>query len=210
MPIEKLPDKIHSSNIIKAIRCRNCGNERLITDQWLKEISRKLLGDSSNICGLDITKYSKRFCCSKCKKKNSIFIEIKKQNEPTIPIKVRTVVFKPPKNIEGYLKQKDKEACTSKLGDTIKTKSQNIPIKQITTKKQPYGESSQDVLKRKKENAEAGLRMASRQRGNEKCYRGTSIMEFEDGAPRAEWGTRDDHKKMRARDWGDMRRRQKG
>lgn len=37
-----------------------------------------------------------------------------------------------------------------------------------------------------------------------------SIPEHEDGAPRSEFGTRNDFKKERARQWGDMKKRYRG
>ena len=54
---------------------------------------------------------------------------------------------------------------------------------------------------RRQENAEAVLRLAERQQ------KGPNISEYEEGYPRSEFGSRADHKKMRARDWGDMKRR---
>jgi hypothetical protein len=64
-----------------------------------------------------------------------------------------------------------------------------------------------DESPRRKKNAEAALRMAQKQMNREKYYPGTNISEYEEGYPRTEWGTREDHKKMRARDWGDIKRR---
>mgnify|MGYP000846369789 CR=1 FL=1 len=51
------------------------------------------------------------------------------------------------------------------------------------------------------ENAEAALRLAERHQS------GTNISEYEEGYPKSEFGSREDHKRMRARDWGDIKRR---
>jgi hypothetical protein len=58
----------------------------------------------------------------------------------------------------------------------------------------------QEKQKRKR-NADAALRMSHRQQKE------PNIPEYEEGYPRSEFGSREDHKKMRARDWGDMKRR---
>jgi len=54
---------------------------------------------------------------------------------------------------------------------------------------------------KRQENADAASRLAERQQ------KGPNISEYEEGYPRSEFGSRADHKKMRARDWGDMKRR---
>jgi hypothetical protein len=51
-----------------------------------------------------------------------------------------------------------------------------------------------DESPRRKKNAEAALRMAQKQMNREKYYPGTNISEYEEGYPRA-------------RDWGDIKRR---
>lgn len=48
---------------------------------------------------------------------------------------------------------------------------------------------------------------AALERKRERDAKTGGIPEYEDGYPRDEFGTRDDHKKMRGRDWGDMKRR---
>ncbi|MBU1184332.1 MAG: hypothetical protein KJ663_04080 [Proteobacteria bacterium] len=155
MPIEKLPDQNQSINVIKIIRCRNCGNERQITDQWLKEVSSKLSENNSNINESEITKYLYRLYCSKCKGRDTEITSTSKQNEP------------------------DPEAM-------------NFNQAALETKKNLDGESYLAALERKKER--------DKQAGG--------IPEYEEGAPRAEWGTREDYKKMRGGDFGDMMRRQ--
>ena len=67
-------------------------------------------------------------------------------------------------------------------------------------------EDKEDIVltDRRRENAAAAYRMAQKQLSHEK-----GIPEYEEGTLRSEWGTRGDHKKMRARDWGDMQKRRK-
>ena len=49
--------------------------------------------------------------------------------------------------------------------------------------------------------------LAALNRKKERDKQTGGIPEFEDGMPRTEFGTREDHKKMRGRDYGDMLRR---
>lgn len=51
--------------------------------------------------------------------------------------------------------------------------------------------------------------LAALERKKERDKQTGGIPEHEEGTLRTEWGTREDHKKMRARDWGDMQKRRK-
>lgn len=85
--------------------------------------------------------------------------------------------------------------------EALYSKRRSVP-KQADQKESTIAlkESDQEKQKRK-ENAYAALRLAERQQ------KGPNISEYEEGYPRSEFGSRADHKKMRARDWGDMKRR---
>ena len=88
------------------------------------------------------------------------------------------------------IRELEKEALYSKRRSVPKQENQKestIALKESDHKRQ--------------ENAEAALRLAERQQ------KGSNISEYEDGYPRSEFGSRADHKKMRARDWGDIKRR---
>ena len=72
-----------------------------------------------------------------------------------------------------------------------KRKSNNQPAYYETGKSRPPSLNYEAALERKRRrDAQTG-----------------GIPEFEEGYPRDEFGTRDEHKKMRGRDWGDMKRR---
>jgi len=51
--------------------------------------------------------------------------------------------------------------------------------------------------------------LAALERKKERDRQSGGIPEYEEGTQRAEWGTREDHRKMRAHDWGDMQKRRK-
>lgn len=168
MSIEKLPDQSQSTNTIKIIRCLNCGNERQITDQWLKEISSKLSSDESIIDESEITRYLNRLYCSKCKEKNFLTYTAKQsvQNQETIEMNHSTA------NIGEHDPKRFNQAA-------------------LETKRNIDRECYLDALERKKER--------DKQSGG--------IPEYEEGVLRAEFGTREDYKRMRGSDFGDMMKR---
>ncbi len=51
--------------------------------------------------------------------------------------------------------------------------------------------------------------LAALERKKERDKQSGGIPEYEEGTLRSEWGTREEHKKMRASDWGDMQKRRK-
>lgn len=155
MPIEKLPDQNQPINVIKIIRCRNCGNERQITDQWLKEVSSKLSKNNSIINESEITRYLYRLYCSKCEGRDTEITSTSKQNEQA-----------------------------------------------------PEVINNSQVALETKHNIDRETYLAALERKKERDKRAGGIPEYEEGAPRAEWGTREDYKKMRGGDFGDMMRRQ--
>lgn len=160
----KQPDQIQVEIIMIFIRCQNCGNQKVITKQWLKEISPKLLVDNSNICKSNITKYSDRFRCSKCKEKKSEFIVIKKQRG------------------EGTKRKRDSNS-TKGQKKLNREAYQKASLENNSTGKQTQlgREAYLAALERKKyRDAQSG-----------------GIPEYEEGAPRSEFGTRKEHKSMR-------------
>jgi len=62
-------------------------------------------------------------------------------------------------------------------------------------------------MKRKRELGQASYDLNRSQLNRERAGQKTSIPEVEEGYPKDEFGSREDHKKLRARDWGDMKRR---
>jgi len=64
-------------------------------------------------------------------------------------------------------------------------------------------------IQRRKENGEALLKMQERKKERERGYLGTNIPEHEEGTPKPGWFTDDDWKRMRSRDYADMKNRQK-
>jgi hypothetical protein len=192
MSIEEMPDKIQSNNMAKAIKCLNCGNERLITDQWLKDVSRILSSDSSNICESDIIKYSNRFYCSKCKKKNLKFIDIK-IIKPPAPVAKRNVGVETKNKNKDHIKQKGKRTNRK---FSIKGKKK-LNRKALVTALKRKVDFDSDVTKgRKQLDREAYLAALERKKYRDSQTGG--IPEYEDGAPRSEFGTRKEHKSMRA------------
>jgi len=95
--------------------------------------------------------------------------------------------------------------------DTTNTSKANNNHHNASRKADTRLKTDEDIAieKRKEENAEALLRMHKRADSKEIYIPGTNIPEYEEGMPRSEFGTREDHKKMRSRDWGDMVRRQR-
>lgn len=210
--MEEKPDQIHLNNRSKAIRCLNCGNERLITDQWLKDVSRKLSTDSSNICESDITKYLDCFYCSRCKKKNAIFIDIRKQKEPPIPSVKRHVVVETNNKNKDYIKQRGK-ITNKKFSMKGKKKlnreaNQKASLKKNLTEKQKRLDRAvaaferkvdfdSDVTKERKQ-FDRGAYLAALERKKYREEHSGGIPEYEEGAPRSEFGTRKEYKSMRA------------
>ena len=119
------------------------------------------------------------------------------------------------KVIVNYL-PREKEKKERKFQKTVsKNKLSQIPsLPKIKTdvpdeKFDVYEKPKMDPKERERRrlNAEAFNRMMENKAIRERNNHGTSIPEFEEGEPRSEFGTRDEYKRMRARDWGDMQKR---
>ncbi|MEN6318317.1 MAG: hypothetical protein ABFD82_06130 [Syntrophaceae bacterium] len=192
MLIDKLPDQKHSSNVTKVIKCQDCDNERQITKQWLNEVAAKLSINSSSIDESIITKYLDRFYCSKCKGKNAVISNSSNQNVPKIEkrneIKLGDIF-----HINPIQKNRNDEIPNKKKKETVADGCRNEPTRK------PYQEPSSIT---KHEDYLAAL-----ERKKERDKQTEGIPDYEEGYPRTEFGSRDDHKKMRHRDWGDMKNR---
>lgn len=106
-----------------------------------------------------------------------------------------------------YLKIRNKflnivEAKNVKCDKQINNKISSSPV--VKEKSMLEKQQEAAVLSKRRENAEA-----ARRRAQEHLSREIGIPEYEEGTLRSEWGTREDHRKMRACDWGDMQKRRK-
>jgi len=122
-------------------------------------------------------------------------------SRPTAHAQVQT--NKKYKSYWGQSKQTKTEATTRCYKNQIERRSHSAeerPFTDINVHQVPLSTKS-------KLDKEAYLAALERKRERDKQTVG--IPENEEGTLRTEWGTRDDHRKMRARDWGDMQKRRK-
>lgn len=199
-----MPDKIisnqnHPIKKINLIRCRNCGYERQITDQWLKEFSAKLSISSSIINESEIFQYSNKLRCSKCNERDALIISFSKTDPPKLNNNselTEALGKKDPPKGTLYAETRRKELEEKAYWDAV--------IRKEELERRAY-EVENKLKAALEKNREAYL--AAMNRYKETTHQTGGIPVYEDGEPRSEWGTREDHKKMRGRDFGDMKRR---
>jgi len=103
----------------------------------------------------------------------------------------------------GYNKETKTEVTTRGYKRRIKRRS-------LLTEKRPPSEiNSHQVARSTKIKLDKEAYLASLERKKARDKQTGGIPEYEEGTLRTEWGTRADHRKMRARDWGDMQNRRK-
>jgi uncharacterized protein YifE (UPF0438 family) len=73
-----------------------------------------------------------------------------------------------------------------------------------------FAEDDMGEIERRRELGQSAYDLNRRQANRESAGQKTGIPEVEEGYPKDEFGSREDHKKLRSRDWGDMKRRSRG
>jgi len=119
---------------------------------------------------------------------------------------IKTSKFQSKNKYESYWEQ-SKDMKTEAISKNHSKQSSKLSY---SSEKQPLEEKNNyDVSSTEKRKLDKEAYLAALERKKERDKQSGGIPEHEEGTLRSEWGTRDDHKKMRARDWGDMQKRRK-
>lgn len=162
------------------IVCRNCGHERNVTEAWLQYIFFSKVANGIDLNRENLKEEIHKFKCSKCGVKNAEYVNIEKEKNDNIDNTVTSIIKYKKKENIVYCDKSDKDKCCIDCGKIIP--KERLDAKPNATR----------------------------------CVKCQSNIEKEKGFKRSIKendgiaGSREDNKKMRARDWGDMRRRSRG
>ena len=204
MPIEELSNQKNSSNIIKSLRCLICGHERQITHQWLQEVSPKLSVNGTNIDESQISHYLIKLRCSKCNGRNIQIVsnlnlaELELTNNSNSSYASDTIYQMDGESYryaEGINNEIERKAYVAEIKRKKIAKETAEKVALEEKKKLDRKADMAALEEKKKLDREAYLEALKRYRIRNNETGG--IPEYEEGAPRSEWGTREDYKKMR-------------